>query len=121
MVSSWLTERALFWWNRFVGHRFQKASLPSSTWYQLTSWQKHNGTWMASSSVYSRKPVIHLVTFLSIAIASTVPIVSVAVLNTIESTKMKLGLMAVFTVIFCLLFGLFSGAKKTELLAASAA
>ena len=30
-ISSWLTEKALFYYNRFIGHRFQKVSLFEST------------------------------------------------------------------------------------------
>ena len=76
---------------------------------------------MASTSIYGRKPVVHLVTWLAVCVGSIVPIMSVAVLNAFENTNLKLGLMALFTLIFCIVFGFFSGAKKTELLAGSAA
>lgn len=42
-------------------------------------------------------------------------------LNAVHGINTRLGVMAAFTVAFCGLFGLFTGAKKTELLAASAA
>lgn len=79
------------------------------------------GTFMASSSMYSRGPLLRMVTFLAIGIASLMPILSIVLLNAIQSTNVRLGIMALFTVLFCALFGIFTGPKKTELLAASAA
>ena len=64
---------------------------------------------------------MHLVTFIAICIASVLPIVAIVVLNTLKSTKMKLSVMALFTVSFCILFGFFTGARKAEMFAASAA
>lgn len=65
---------------------------------------------------------MRLVSLLAVSIASLVPIVSIVVLNSLKDDKtLRLGFMALFTVMFCSLFGLFTGAKKTDLLAASAA
>lgn len=65
---------------------------------------------------------MRFVSLLAISVASLVPIVSILVLNALKDDKsLRLGFMALFTVLFCSLFGLFTGARKTELLAASAA
>lgn len=76
---------------------------------------------MTSSTLYSRKPFLRFVSFLAISIASLMPILSIVILNTVHGMNARLGVMAFFTVAFCGLFGMFTGPKKTELLAASAA
>lgn len=76
---------------------------------------------MASTSIYDRRPLLKIVTVIAIGIASLMPILSIVLLDAIKNTNARLGLMALFTFVFCALFGIFTGPKKTELLAASAA
>jgi len=65
---------------------------------------------------------MRFVSLLAVCIASLVPIVSVVALNAMrENIQLRLGFMSLFTVGFCVFCGLFTGAKKTELLAASCA
>lgn len=64
---------------------------------------------------------MRLVTLLAISVAALSPIVAIVLLNALRGNALRLGLMALFTVVFCVLCSFFTGAKKTELLAASAA
>ncbi|KAK5090679.1 hypothetical protein LTR05_000854 [Lithohypha guttulata] len=109
-ISSWLFEKALGWYNDKGGYRFaKKKGLP--------------GTAFGKTAVYGRQPVLRIVSALAISVAALSPIVSIVVLSGIpeKNIKLRLGFMSLFTVIFCLLVSLFTGEKKTEMLAASAA
>ncbi|KAK5104522.1 hypothetical protein LTS08_002412 [Lithohypha guttulata] len=109
-TSSWLFEKALGWYNDKGGYRFaKKKGLP--------------GTAFGKTAVYGRQPVLRIVSALAISVAALSPIVSIVVLSGIpeKNIKLRLGFMSLFTVIFCLLVSLFTGEKKTEMLAASAA
>lgn len=64
---------------------------------------------------------MRVVTLFAISVAALSPIVAIVVLNALHDSGLRLGLMALFTVVFCMLCSLFTGAKKTELLAVSAA
>ena len=65
---------------------------------------------------------MRIVSVFAICVASLMPVVSVVVLNVVgENLQLRLGFVALFTVAFCVLYSLFTGPKKTELLAASAA
>ena len=81
------------------------------------------GSASAHLSAYDAKPMAHLVSLLAVALASLGPIISVAVLNAFKDSDIgiRLGIVATFTVTFCVACAFFTGAKKTDLLAASGA
>lgn len=123
-ISTWITEKAVAWYHEKVGKRFTKARRRQYCQLSTNASQRAGppGTAFAKTSVYDRKPTLRLVSILAISIASLAPIVSILVLNALnDKTRLRLGLMSLFTVVFCVLCSLFTGAKKTELLAASAA
>ncbi|KAK4934967.1 hypothetical protein LTR66_015518 [Elasticomyces elasticus] len=108
VISTWITATGIDWFDKLIGGRKSKNPLRES--------------WLATTSVYSRKSAIRILSLLAITTASLCPIVSIIALNELsDNATLRLWMMAVFTVIFCVLFGLFTGARKTELLAASAA
>lgn len=123
-ISEWITGHALdcYAWV-FGGHSKKvwfaavQVSLGSAYIHQRVK----SGTIMASTALYSRRHILRIVTFLAIGIASLMPILSIVLLSAIQSFNARLGVMALFTFMFCALFGIFTGPKKTELLAASAA
>lgn len=123
-ISTWFTEKAVAWYHRKVGKRFTKARISDSSFDSTNILQRAGppGTAFAKTSVYERKASLRAVSIFAVSVASLAPIVSIVVLSALQNnTRLRLGLMSLFTVLFCVLCSLFTGAKKTELLAASAA
>ena len=103
-------------------HEGAKAKFPCTTVTNPPQRAGPPGTAFAKTSVYERKASLRVISILAVSVASLAPIISIVVLSALkDSNKLRLGLMSLFTVLFCILCSLFTGAKKTELLAASAA
>ncbi|KAM7207231.1 hypothetical protein V8F20_002497 [Naviculisporaceae sp. PSN 640] len=57
---------------------------------------------------------------ISVIISSTLPVLTIFVLNSLESTEKRLGLTVLFTAVFGILLAIFSTAKRAEIFAATA-
>lgn len=53
-------------------------------------------------------------------LASALPVLAIYALNSIPSTNARIGVTAAFTVGFAILMGIFSSAKRSEMIAATA-
>ncbi|KAM7215142.1 hypothetical protein V8F06_009460 [Rhypophila decipiens] len=57
---------------------------------------------------------------ISVVVSSTLPVLTIFVLNTLDTTTKRLGLTVLFTGVFGLLLAFFSSAKRAEIFAATA-
>jgi hypothetical protein len=57
---------------------------------------------------------------IAIIVSSTLPVLTIFVLNALQSTTIRLGLTVLFTALFSILLALFSSAKRAEIFAATA-
>lgn len=69
---------------------------------------------------YSRSSVNRVSNSLVAVLASAVPVLSILALNRINSVNVRIGVAAGFTTFFALMMGIFSSAKRAEMIAATA-
>ncbi|CZR68131.1 uncharacterized protein PAC_18030 [Phialocephala subalpina] len=70
---------------------------------------------------YDEKTVLRLADIIGTIISALLPVVSVVVLYCVKNMRVRLGLVAVFTVLFSLVLSLIAPAKRVEVFAATAA
>ena len=69
---------------------------------------------------YSSNSVNRASNTITAALASAVPVLSIFALNRIDSVDVRIGVTAAFTTFFALMMGIFSSAKRAEMIAATA-
>ncbi len=69
---------------------------------------------------YSSDGVNRASNIVAAVIASALPVLAIYALNEIGSTQVRIGVTAAFTVVFAVLMGIFSSAKRSEIIAATA-
>lgn len=69
---------------------------------------------------YSSNSVNRASNTLTAVLASAVPVLSILALNRIDSVNVRIGVTAAFTTFFALMMGIFSSAKRAEMIAATA-
>lgn len=69
---------------------------------------------------YSSNSVNRASNTLTAVLASAVPVLSIFALNRIDSVNVRIGVTAAFTTFFALMMGIFSSAKRGEMIAATA-
>ena len=69
---------------------------------------------------YSSDEINRASNIITAVLASAVPVLAIYALNQIKSTNIRIGVTAAFTVVFALLMGFFSSAKRSEMIAATA-
>lgn len=69
---------------------------------------------------YSIDGVNRASNIITAALASALPVLAIYALNRIVSTGARIGVTAAFTVGFAILMGIFSSAKRSEMIAATA-
>lgn len=69
---------------------------------------------------YSSSSVNRASSTLTAVLASAVPVLSILALNRIDSVNVRIGVTAAFTTFFALMMGIFSSAKRAEMIAATA-
>jgi hypothetical protein len=57
---------------------------------------------------------------IAVIVASTLPVLTIFVLNSVDSTTDRIGWTVFFTAVFAAILALFSSAKRAELFAATA-
>ena len=69
---------------------------------------------------YSSDGVNRASNIITAVMASALPVLAIYALNAIDSTQARIGVTAAFTVAFAVLMGIFSSAKRSEMIAATA-
>lgn len=69
---------------------------------------------------YSSEGVNRASNIITAVLASALPVLAIYVLNGINSTNVRIGVTAAFTVGFAVMMGVFSSAKRSEMIAATA-
>jgi len=69
---------------------------------------------------YPDSKLIRLSNIFAVIVSSSLPVLTIFVLNTVKSTNTRLGLSVVFTVVFAVALGVFTSAKRIEIFAATA-
>jgi hypothetical protein len=69
---------------------------------------------------YSSNRVNRASNVITAALASAVPVLAIYALNRIDSVDVRIGVTAAFTTFFALMMGIFSSAKRAEMIAATA-
>jgi hypothetical protein len=104
--SRWLSDSVLPTLHRVAGSRF-KQPLP-----------EHLGSGIFE---YSDKAIRQFTRFASTVIASTIPLLSVAILYTVKSNVLRLGIITVFSSVFSIALSLMTNARGIEVFAATSA
>ncbi len=72
-------------------------------------------------SIVTQKAILRMTSVITLGLSSILPLCSILVLNTVQRVSVRLGIIAVFTVIFTLCLGLVTGARRVEVFSAAAA
>jgi hypothetical protein len=72
-------------------------------------------------SILTQKAILRITSVIALGLSSILPLCSILVLNTVRKVPVRLGIIAVFTIIFSLSLGLVTGARRVEIFAAAAA
>jgi len=102
--SKWVTERLLPWYHRVFGRYIHKKN-------------PHR----ANEVSYNDSLILKVASMAATTLAALLIVAPVVVLDEINSMRVRLGLMSVFTVVFSLCVARLTGAKRTDVFAATAA
>ncbi|EPE28076.1 hypothetical protein GLAREA_04867 [Glarea lozoyensis ATCC 20868] len=102
VFSNWFSEKLLVFYHIVIGSRFQRRVDIESG---VCSYQGH---------------IIHrCISCITVVVASLIPVLAIAVLFCVSSMKIRLLLVALFTVIFTMSLTILTSAKKAEIFAAT--
>jgi hypothetical protein len=72
-------------------------------------------------SILTQKSILRISYAIALALPSILPLCSILLLNTVRRVQVRLGMIAVFTVVFSLSLGLVTGARRVEIFSAAVA
>lgn len=72
-------------------------------------------------SVVTEKTILRITSVIALSLSSILPLCSILILNTVHRVPVRLGIIAIFTIVFSGCLGLVTGARRVEIFAASAA
>ncbi|MCJ1398042.1 hypothetical protein MMC11_001239 [Xylographa trunciseda] len=106
VFSLWVTETVIHQYHQLVGKYFRK---PESAVYS------------ANTVHYSQEGLSRIVSLVAMSFSSLLPIAAVTALYCVNSMSARLGMMAGFTVLFTLCFGILTNARSTDVFTATTA
>jgi hypothetical protein len=101
--SEWVAESFLTWFHHLLWHRVKEPCDPESG---LVS--------------YEESHLLRCTSFITTVMASLLPIVSIVVLYYVQSMKVRLGIVAGFTLVVSLCLRCFTTAKRSDIFIATA-
>lgn len=72
-------------------------------------------------SILTQKAILRITSVIALGLSTILPLCSILALNTVRTVPARLGIIALFTIIFSLCLGLIAGARRVEIFAAAAA
>lgn len=103
VVSTWLSQTFIRWFHHILWHRVKKADNTESGIFS-----------------YEEKQLQKYTSHITTTIASSLPILAIVVLYHVDTMKARLGLMALFKVVFAACLSIFTNATKGEIFIATA-
>ena len=100
--TTWFMERFVLWTHRLFWHRLKKVDDPES-----------------GIASYNRETLYKYTSHITTIVASLLPILAIVVLYCVNSMKIRLGLIALFTFTFTAALSFFTGAKRGEIFIAT--
>ncbi|PQE33673.1 hypothetical protein CJF32_00010834 [Rutstroemia sp. NJR-2017a WRK4] len=93
----------------------------TAVWYKLRMWRYHRQADEESMIYeYEENTVIRVADMIGTAIASLLPVLAIIVLYSVRGILVRLGIIAMFTVVFALALIVTMNAKRVEIFAATA-
>ena len=100
--TTWFMEQLVLWLHRLFWHRVKKVEDPES-----------------GIASYDRETLHRYTSHITTIVASLLPILAIVVLYCVNSMKIRLGLIALFTFTFAAALSFFTGAKRGEIFIAT--
>ena len=91
-------------YHRLIGHRLKTGKVVDSE---------------AGSVSYDKRKIDGASTMIATILSTMFPVLTIFVLNVLQSTNARIGLTALFTLVFALVLARFSSAKRVEIFAAT--
>ncbi|KAK0658714.1 hypothetical protein QBC41DRAFT_308131 [Cercophora samala] len=103
--TTFITEKILGAYHHFLGHRLGTGEVVDTE---------------TGHTSYSSSRISQASSLITTVLASILPVLTILVLNTLESTNARIAVTAAFTALFALVIAVFSDAKRIEIFAATA-
>ncbi|KAK5943342.1 hypothetical protein PMZ80_004349 [Knufia obscura] len=104
-----------------LGKYIHQASALLSFLTLLTERQVSSDAVLVKNTVYTSRGNDRLMAALTAGLSSAFPVLSIVILNQCKSQNLRLGVLALFTILFSIILSLVSSKKKLEVFAAAAA
>ncbi|ERF75969.1 hypothetical protein EPUS_01335 [Endocarpon pusillum Z07020] len=105
LLSLWMIKFVRAWLHPMIGRHFKR----------------DKSAQFMERSILTQDAILRITSVIALALSSILPLCSILILNTVHKVSVRLGIVAVFTVLFSLSLGLVTGARRVEIFAAAAA